>query len=146
MAGVSHSAYMLMAALDAPAPRKRRLPVVNGELLAEGITALNRAGNITNQIARELNQQKFQPDGGLLARALRGEWRCPACTAEVKSPEARFCTKCGSALSGKLAAQDNGSMLAVEALRRVLEPACAKLENAAEAIMLAAGYNDVRGR
>jgi hypothetical protein len=137
---------MLMAAVDAPAPRRRRLPVVNGELLAEGITALNRAGNITNQIARELNQQKFQPDGGLFARALRGGWRCPACAAEVKSPTARFCTKCGCALSGKLAAQDNGAVLAVEALRQVLEPACAKLENAADAIIYAAGYNDVRRR
>jgi hypothetical protein len=82
----------------------------------------------------------------MLARALQGVWRCPACAAEVKSPEARFCTKCGFALSGKLAAQDNGAILAIEAMRGIVEATCSELKAAASAIMRAAGYGDVHGR
>jgi len=112
-AGISRSAYALMAMLDAPTPRKRRLPVVHGELLATGITALNRAGNNVNQIARELNEQALAPDGGFVARAVRG---------------------------------DNGAILAIEAMRGMLEATCAELQTAAAAIIRAAGYDDVRGR
>lgn len=114
-AGMSRSAYVLATMLAAPAPRKRRrLPVVNAELLARGITALNRANNVANQIARELNRQKFMPRGEVIARAMRG--------------------------------QDNGAILAVETMQRLLEVTCAELQTAATAIIRAAGYEDVRRR
>lgn len=75
-AGLSRSAYALAAMLDAKPPRRRRVPAMNAEamnLFAQGITAINRANNNANQIARELNQQKFKPDGGLLVRARNGD-------------------------------------------------------------------------
>jgi hypothetical protein len=75
-AGVSRSAYALAVMLDVPPPRTRRRFAVSGEaldVLARSVAAINRADNNANQIARELNQQKFLPDGGLFIRARNGD-------------------------------------------------------------------------
>jgi hypothetical protein len=75
-AGLTRSAFALAAMLDVRPPRQRRIPAMSQEamkLLADGITAINRANNNANQIARELNQQKFAPDGGVFVRARNGD-------------------------------------------------------------------------
>jgi hypothetical protein len=75
-AGVSRSAFALAAMLNAPPPRQRPTFGLSREALAgisSATTALNRAHSNANQIARELNQQKFLPDGGLFIRARNGD-------------------------------------------------------------------------
>jgi hypothetical protein len=55
MAGLSKSAYGRFALLGTPGPRARRRPSIDAQLLGHAIAALNRAGNVANQIAHRLN-------------------------------------------------------------------------------------------
>lgn len=55
VAGLSKSAYGRFALLGTPGPRARRRPNVHAQLLGHAIAALNRAGNVANQIAHRLN-------------------------------------------------------------------------------------------
>lgn len=110
--GLSRSAYMREQGLGAPGVRTRRKKVYAVEaetmkLMSSAIGAINRADNNANQIARELNRQKFLPDGGIVTRALRG--------------------------------QDNGAILAVEAMCDLLQPAIAEMLEAARVIRFAVG-------
>jgi hypothetical protein len=54
-AGLSAGAYLRACALGDKGPRSKRTPPIHGPLLAQAITALNRAGNNINQIAHHLN-------------------------------------------------------------------------------------------
>jgi hypothetical protein len=54
-AGLSRSSYGRAALLGTPGPRARRAPTVHAQLLGHAIAALNRAGNVANQIAHRLN-------------------------------------------------------------------------------------------
>ncbi len=53
--GLSPSSYGRAALLGTPGPRARRAPTVHAQLLGHAIAALNRAGNVANQIAHRLN-------------------------------------------------------------------------------------------
>lgn len=56
-AGLSVGAYLRKCALGEAGPRaRRRLPVIDVELLARNNAALNRIGNNLNQIARALHR------------------------------------------------------------------------------------------
>jgi hypothetical protein len=54
-AGLSLASYLRACALGSPGPRAKRSPPVNAEALAHAVAALNKAGNLANQIARQLN-------------------------------------------------------------------------------------------
>jgi hypothetical protein len=54
-AGLSLSSYGRAALLGDAGPRARRTPPVHAQLLGHAIAALNRAGNVANQIAHRLN-------------------------------------------------------------------------------------------
>jgi hypothetical protein len=54
-AGLSPNAYIRAVVLGTPGPRARRAPTVHAQLLGHAIAALNRAGNVANQIAHRLN-------------------------------------------------------------------------------------------
>lgn len=54
-AGLSRSSYGRAVLLGTPGPRARRAPTVHAQLLGHAIAALNRAGNVANQIAHRLN-------------------------------------------------------------------------------------------
>jgi hypothetical protein len=53
--GLSPSSYGRALLLGTPGPRARRAPTVHAQLLGHAIAALNRAGNVANQIAHRLN-------------------------------------------------------------------------------------------
>jgi hypothetical protein len=53
--GLSPSSYGRAVLLGTPGPRARRAPTVHAQLLGHAIAALNRAGNVANQIAHRLN-------------------------------------------------------------------------------------------
>ena len=65
--GLSPSSYGRAALLGAPGPRARRMPTVHAQLLGHAIAALNRIGNLLNQIAHRLNA------GGALSLAAQFE-------------------------------------------------------------------------
>lgn len=73
-AGLSPNAYIHAVVLGTSGPRARRAPTVHAQLFGHGIAALNRAGNVANQIAHRLNA------GGAIA--LAGE--CSAALAEIR--------------------------------------------------------------
>jgi len=71
---LSHSAYIRRCTLGEEGPRSRRpVPNVNSRALGKALGDLNRLGSNLNQIARELNQQKYLADGGFISRALRNQ-------------------------------------------------------------------------
>jgi hypothetical protein len=53
--GLSRGSYLRACALGSPGPRARRAPHINAEALAYATAALNKAGSLLNQIARQLN-------------------------------------------------------------------------------------------
>ncbi len=53
--GLSRDGYIRACALGTPGPRAQRAPHVNAEALGEATAALNKAGNLLNQIAGPLN-------------------------------------------------------------------------------------------
>jgi hypothetical protein len=53
--GLSPSSYGRAVLLGTPGPRAKRAPTVHAQLLGHAIAALNRAGNVANQIAHRLN-------------------------------------------------------------------------------------------
>ncbi|MGC2662035.1 MAG: hypothetical protein WA324_29080 [Bryobacteraceae bacterium] len=53
--GWTPSSYGRAVVLGTPGPRARRRPSVDAQLLGHAIAALNRAGNVANQIAHRLN-------------------------------------------------------------------------------------------
>jgi len=71
--GLSPSSYGRAALLGTPGPRARRAPTVHAQLLGHAIAALNRAGNVANQIAHRLNAA--QAVGGSETRAALTEIR-----------------------------------------------------------------------
>ena len=62
----------------APAPRARRSPPINTELLAHAVAALNKAGSNLNQVARILNSA--QAAGAKESLAALAEVRAAAAT------------------------------------------------------------------
>ncbi len=54
-AALSPNAYIRAVVLGTPGPRARRTPTVHAQLLGHAIAALNKAGNVANQIAHRLN-------------------------------------------------------------------------------------------
>jgi len=72
--GLSRSSYGRAVLLGAPGPRAKRTPTLHAQLFGDGIVALNRAGNVANQIAHRLNA------GGAIT--LAGE--CAATLAEIR--------------------------------------------------------------
>jgi hypothetical protein len=71
--GLSPSSYGRAVLLGTPGPRARRAPTVHAQLLGHAIAALNRAGNVANQIAHRLNA----------AQAVGGSETCAA-LAEIR--------------------------------------------------------------
>lgn len=68
-AALSRNGYIRASALGTPGPRARRAPHVNAVELAEATAALNKVGNLLNQIAHAVNtallagQPIVLPDG-----------------------------------------------------------------------------------
>jgi hypothetical protein len=54
-AGMSRASFARACMLDSPGPRARRVPHVNAPVMAQAAVALNRIGNLLNQIAHVLN-------------------------------------------------------------------------------------------
>jgi hypothetical protein len=73
-AGFRVRSYGRAVLLGAPGPRAKRTPTLHAQLFGDGIVALNRAGNVANQIAQRLNA------GGAIT--LAGE--CAATLAEIR--------------------------------------------------------------
>lgn len=71
--GLSPSSYGRTLVLGTPGPRARRTPTVHAQLLGHAIAALNRAGNVANQIAHRLNAA--QAVGGKETSAVLAEIR-----------------------------------------------------------------------
>lgn len=57
-AGLSVGSYLRLAGLGDAGQRAKRAPVVNAELLAQAVAALNKVGSNLNQIAHILNAGK----------------------------------------------------------------------------------------
>jgi hypothetical protein len=53
--GLSRSSYGRVALLGTPGPRARRKPHVNAVELGKAVAALNRSGNVLNQMQHSLN-------------------------------------------------------------------------------------------
>jgi hypothetical protein len=53
--GLSRSSYGRAALLGAPGPRARRTPHINAVELGKAVAALNRSGNVLNQMQHSLN-------------------------------------------------------------------------------------------
>ena len=53
--GLSRPSFLRACGIGTPGPRARRSPPVNAEALGRATAALNKAGNLLNQIARVLN-------------------------------------------------------------------------------------------
>jgi hypothetical protein len=68
-AGLSLASFARAAMLGSAGPRARRSPMLNAELLAHAVSAVNKAGSNLNQIARILNSAQAAGTAEILAAA-----------------------------------------------------------------------------
>jgi hypothetical protein len=106
-AGLNISDFFRGCISKAPLPRRRnRAAHVDLKALAAAIAEVNRLNDGLNEIAHELNRQKFLPGGGIVAQALRGDGGALLGLQAIKQFLEESCAGMGKAMQEVRAACD----------------------------------------